>query len=61
MRGSADVGTVTLSLGETERHTRDKDPPGETEEARTRGYDAKPTQVRVRATTDVGDVAVTVR
>ena len=60
-RGAADVGSVELRLGATEDHQSEGDGPGETESARTVGYAAKPTQVRVEGTADVGDVRIVVQ
>lgn len=57
---SADVGEVMVRLGDTESHESDGEGPGETESARTSNYAQKPTQVVVRARTDVGDARIVV-
>lgn len=54
----ADVGRVMLDVGETDTLERTRDGPGERVQARTAGYADQPTQVRVEASTGVGNVAV---
>lgn len=55
---ASDVGDVDVRLGETETYTRESEGPGAHVEARSRGYEGKPTKVRVTALSDVGSVQV---
>lgn len=57
---STDIGDVRVNLGETERYDRQGEGPGSRVDARSSGYATKPTQVKVRATTDVGNIGVVV-
>ena len=54
------VGSATVRIGETEDRTESSGTTGESVHARSRGYDAKPTKVRVHASADVGSVLVSV-
>ncbi|HVM44858.1 MAG TPA: hypothetical protein VM582_02890, partial [Candidatus Thermoplasmatota archaeon] len=57
-RASTDVGEAVIRIGDTETFESKASGPGEVEHARSAGFADKPTQVTVRATTDVGDARI---